>query len=294
MHLLLARLRHSRHAAPGPAAETSVGARGRRHTWGAGRTLSILIHTRTRTHHPGRAHRPGPARRPDPRGAGRPAPGAGAREPPPPARALRRPRLRPEAATPRSSSERSTPPPRPARGQPRPRPGRRGGRRTAPPPTPRTCRRPAARRRRRGRSARPHSGRRRPGIAFDATRRPNPASAPSRPPMWRMKPWTRRPSGQTRDPALEADVGHLVLGARVRAAVQVDPKRPGDVAHPPLEVLDQLRGPLLRLDDGELAELHPGARDDAAAERRRLGREADVAERRRGLVDLAVRARRAR
>ena len=69
---------------------------------------------------------------------------------------------------------------------------------------------------------------------------------------------------------LEADVRGLDPRARVGAAVDVDGERLVERRQPVLELADQVRRPRLGLDDRELAELDPGARHRAAAERARV------------------------
>ena len=73
--------------------------------------------------------------------------------------------------------------------------------------------------------------------------------------------------------ALEAEVADPVLGARVRAAVEVEAEVRDLVAEALLEVLDQPAEPRLRLGDREVAVRLAGASDRAAADavRRRAG-----------------------
>ena len=92
-----------------------------------------------------------------------------------------------------------------------------------------------------------------------------------------------------RERALQADVGDLVLGARVRAAVHVDAHRRLEVAHPILEVGDDPRRDLLGLADREPAELDAGARDRLPAERARAHRRAGRGHLGRRLLDVLVR-----
>src|SRR5690348_1600760 len=74
--------------------------------------------------------------------------------------------------------------------------------------------------------------------------------------------------------ALQADIGGLDPGAGVRAAVHVDRDRGVEAGQPALQLADQVGGPGLGLDDGELAELDAGAGHRVPAERTRAGRQA--------------------
>src|SRR3954449_9996103 len=86
--------------------------------------------------------------------------------------------------------------------------------------------------------------------------------------------------------ALEADVGDLRPRAGVRAAVDVDADRHGQVREPVLELGDQVGGALLGLDNRELAELDAGAGHRAASPGGRLRRETDRLEACDQVVDL--------
>ena len=93
----------------------------------------------------------------------------------------------------------------------------------------------------------------------------------------------------TGERALQPDVGDLVLGAGVRAAVHVDADRRLEIAHALLEVGDDARRDLLGLADRETAELDAGAGDGLAAERGRLDRRAGSGHLGLGLLDVLVR-----
>ena len=69
-----------------------------------------------------------------------------------------------------------------------------------------------------------------------------------------------------------------MLGAGVRAAVEVEPQRRDVVAEPRLERVDERGEPRLRLGDGVVAVRLAGAGDRAAADRVRVEREAELGE----------------
>src|SRR5205823_9237395 len=75
--------------------------------------------------------------------------------------------------------------------------------------------------------------------------------------------------------ALEAKVGDPVLGARVRAAVEVEPELGDVLAEALLQPLDQPAEPRLRLGDGEVAVRLARARDPGGADVVDVEREAD-------------------
>src|SRR6266702_2822630 len=63
------------------------------------------------------------------------------------------------------------------------------------------------------------------------------------------------PAGEGDETSLQADVRRLDPGAGVRAPVDVDRHRLGEVRKAPFKLADQVCGPLLGLHDRELAEL---------------------------------------
>ena len=89
--------------------------------------------------------------------------------------------------------------------------------------------------------------------------------------------------------ALEPDVPDPVLGARVRAAVEVQPERRNPLAESLLEAADQLVEPRLRLGHRVVAVRLPGAGDPVAAQPVHLQRQVELAEGGDDPVDLALR-----
>ena len=78
--------------------------------------------------------------------------------------------------------------------------------------------------------------------------------------------------------ALEAEIAHPVLGARVRAAVEVELQLADRSTEADLEPLDERGEAGLRLRHREVAVRLPGASDRARADRVDVGREADLPE----------------